>query len=97
MPDPFEYIECWVDDTIGKPPWDKSCPDGEGCNDDGGDNGGLIDSLSDGLGDSLGDSNKRKGMSKDAKLTITLCFVIPLLFGAIAIAIGARKKMTSQI
>jgi hypothetical protein len=79
MPDHFEYIECWADDTIDKPPWGKSCPAGQSCNDN--DNNGDRGSGSSAAAFSVGDPSK-KGLSKDATLTIILCCtLIPLVLG----------------
>ena len=70
MSDQFEYIECWVDDTIGKSPWSNSCPNGQNCKD------------SDDSDDSDVSDDKKKGLSKDAKLTVILCCtLIPLVLG----------------
>ena len=89
MPDHFEYIECWADDTIGKPPWSKSCPAGQSCKDDGGGGGGGDEGDGGGGG---GDSKKKKGLSKDAKLTIILCCtLIPLVIG---IGVLVQTKVT---
>jgi len=69
MPDHFEYIECWTDDTIGKPPWGNSCPGGQSCKEKD-------------VGVGVGVGPSKKGLSNDAKLTVILCCtLIPVVIG----------------